>query len=86
MNQSYLNCPSFGGAMSAEEYAAALNTDYGNPSTPPCAGPSGMVCCCREFPAPTPVPEIVAPTPGPTPSGDKDGGFSFNFSRLRSDK
>ena len=36
--------------------------------------------------APTPVPEIVAPTPGPTPSGDKDGGFSFNFSRLRSDK
>lgn len=58
MNQSYLNCPSFGGAMSAEEYAAALNTDYGNPSAPPCAGPSGMVCCCREFPAPTPVPAV----------------------------
>ena len=45
-----------------------------------------------DAPAPTPnpapaptVPEIVAPTPGPNPDGGKDGGFSFNFSRLRSD-
>ena len=37
-------------------------------------------------PAPAPVPEIIAPTPGPAPDGGNDGGFSFNFSRLRSDK
>ena len=37
-------------------------------------------------PAPAPVPEIIAPTPGPAPEGGNDGGFSFNFSRLRSDK
>ena len=37
-------------------------------------------------PAPAPVPEIVAPTPGPASDGGKDSGFSFNFSRLRSDK
>lgn len=38
------------------------------------------------IPIPVAVPEIVAPTPGPASDGGKDGGFSFNFSRLRSDK
>ena len=48
MNECYLNRPSCGGAISAEEYAAAsLN-----------AGCGCVLCCRCETPAPTPAPPV----------------------------
>lgn len=59
MNETYLNCPSCGGAMSAEEYAAvSLNSERcscGCEDRTAC-GRTQMVCCCREIPSPAPSP------------------------------
>lgn len=62
MNEYYLNCPSAGGAMSAEEYAACLNAGHpacGCEDRPACNG-TRMVCFCHEAsaPSPSPVPPV----------------------------
>lgn len=52
MNQTCLNRPSPGGAMTAEEYAAALTCGCADRETP------AMVCCCTPVAAPCPTPEV----------------------------
>ncbi len=69
MNQSYLNRPSGGGAMTAEEYAAAYGqgapSDCGSKpcpcdKTPDCKPdcPTQVVCCCQSIPVPCPTPVV----------------------------
>lgn len=52
MNQTCLNRPSPGGAMTAEEYAAALTCGCADRETP------AMVCCCAPVPPPCPAPAV----------------------------
>ena len=62
MNQTYLNCPSTGRAISAEEFAAGLSKpgSCGSCPTPaPCSQQSQVVCCCQTVPIPAPNPPTV---------------------------